>query len=546
MAKDINIHLKTRGATETKRDLDKVGQSTEKMGDSVESTGRKTTSASDKILGGLKKIIGPLGVVALGTAIAMAAGKVAKFFDTIKTRSDEAVRQVQGLRAAYDSLFEALDAFDEKSRQIVTQTTNVLLQQTGVTKELGLPIINAYTRQFKGMVDTGQLTQEQYTQGLTGMLTYAARHGGQATEDLVMIAAGWGMTTPKQQGELRRMIARSAQLSGLTDAQVIGALGRGMPTIKAMGWTPAQAIENIAVIAAGEVGRKRMSLPATTLQGLMAPQLSDIEKLGIPEDVAQDPQKLLAYLQQKQGQISQQEYVQLLLKIYGTEAAAGVYKLTTAPRRGLSEALRQAAGGEGAAIEQAEEEGRKTTIEYRDAVTKAAKRRIELDITEQETFMEDVRDLGEAEQKRLQRKEPIRQYLREIYQPTEMEKEYAAYRLWLKSLTSEQRKAIRQKYPTLLHPEYQEWTELSPQEKWEILTGLPPETPAYEEPAEVSGYEASIFPMSMLTGAATGLVTRAGRASVTNNFYNPTFFFPVAGYNKEDLGIGPNAPRDLQ
>jgi len=188
------------------------------------------------------------------------------------------------------------------------------------------------------------------------------RHGKEATADLISIMAGWSMVTPEQQGRFRRQIAAGAQQVGLTDADIISALGRGMPTIKAMGWTPEQAVETIAVLAARETGRKKMSLPATTLQGLIAPQPSGIEESLVAEaeakgkvtakaeaqikaraeELAQDPQQLLAYLTQKQQKMDQKAFTRLLVNIYGTEAAAGVSKLLIEPRRDIRQTLREA------------------------------------------------------------------------------------------------------------------------------------------------------------------------------------------------------------
>ena len=135
--------------------------------------GAKAKRGSEGIGSVLRKLAGPLGFAAVVTAVAMAAGKIAKFFDEIKRRADEAVREVQQLRAAYDDLYEALGAYDEKSRETITKTTTRLFQEVGVTPEVGLPVVNAYARQFKSLVDIGQLAQEDYTRGLKEMLGYA-------------------------------------------------------------------------------------------------------------------------------------------------------------------------------------------------------------------------------------------------------------------------------------------------------------------------------------------------------------------------------------
>ncbi len=483
MSKDVNIHIKTPGTQQAKQELEGVSRSTKKLGQTTEQMGAKTSRASKGITGVLKSLIGPLGIAAIATALAAAAVKVAKFFDDLKAKCDEAVRNVQSIRKGYTDLFEAMDAFDERSRQKVTLGTAALLKETAVSKEIGLPIINAYTRQFRGMVESGQLTEEQYQQGLKGMLGYGERHGGAATADLVAIMRGWGMATPEQQGAFRRQIAAGAAASGLTDEELIGALGRGMPTIKAMGWTPAQAVETIATLAAGEVGRKKASLPATTLQGLLAPQVSNIAKYGISEEIAQDPRQLLMQLQLKRGQMDQQKFTRMLTDIYGTEAAAGVSKLLTAPRGGISRALELAAGAEGAKLEREEERTSRATLERRDARAKAAAMEEDLDVTIKEQYEEDIREIGEAKRKKFKRRRPFSQWVREHYFPKipvseEAQKEDAAYRAWRESLIPEEEKEIP------WHKGYRQvWEEMTPQQQFEVLTR---QTPTTQTPTTVN------------------------------------------------------------
>lgn len=479
MAKNIDIHIKTRGAQQSKQDLDGVAKGAKRTGDSAEKMGKKGQRGAGWLSAAFGKIVGPLGFAAIVTAAIAATVKVAKFFDDLKKKSDEAVRNLQSIRAAFTDLFEAMDAFDEKTRMKVTGEAFGLLKEVSVSKEIGLPVINAYTRQFKSLVESGQLTEEQYQQGLKGMLGYAERHGGAATTDLISIMAGWGMVTPEQQGAFRRQIAAGAAASGLTDEELIGALGRGMPTIKAMGWTPEQAVETIATIARGEVGRKKAGLPAQVLQALMAPQLSNIEKLGIPEEIAQDPQKLLAYLTAMRATMDQKAFTRMLVSIYGMEAGAGVSKLLTAPPRGgIARALVEAAGAEGAKAEQEEERTSRLTQERRKAKAEAAAAEEDLDIKLKEQYETDIRDIGEAKRKRLERREPFRQKFRQWFTTEEVEKEYGAYRKWLDSLSEEEKRAIARRPPlpyplSTVSPFRREWEKMTAQERFEELTDQP-------------------------------------------------------------------------
>ena len=467
MGKDVNIRIKVKGAQQTKQQLDSVGKSTEQMGS-------KTSRAAAWIKKGIGALVGPMGFAAIATAAAMAMVKVAKFFDELKARSDEAVRNVEELRKGYIDLFEAFSAFDEKSRAAVTKGVAETLLATGVSKQIGVPIIEAYKRQFGGLVESGQLTQQQYDVGLRGMLSYGARHGREATPELISLMRGWGMVGPEQQGAFRRQIAAAAQASGLTDEDVISALGRGMPTIKMMGWTPEQAVGTIATLAAGETGRKKLGLPATTLQALMAPQTSNLAKYGILEEIT--PQQLLMQLQMMRGTMDQQAFMRMLTQIYSSEAAAGVYKLITAPPGGQAELLKRAAGPVGIRAALAEERGYQTTLEAREAKTQAQVMLENLDVTEAETFMEDVRKIGAAKQERYRRRQPIRQWLREFFIiGKEREKEEAAERFWIELLTPEEKREIFLQYdPSSKLPYYERlkaaWEEKSPQEKYQELT----------------------------------------------------------------------------
>ena len=471
MAKNINIHIKTRGAGQTKEQLDGVGRSARRVGDKVESMGQKSSRAGGRIRNALGSLAGHFGFAAIAAAIAAAAVKVAKFFDELKKRSDEAARDVQNIRKEFESLFEARGAYTETGRQAITLETAHLLKETAVPKELGLQIIDAYTRQFKSLVDKGELNEKSYQKGLKAMLGYAARHGGPEIADLIAMMRGWGMVTPEQQGVFRRQIAAAAEKSGLYDADIIRALGRGQSTIKAMGWSSEQAVETIAVLAAGESGREKLSLPATTLQALMAPQVSNLPEYGISEELGQDPRQLLLQLQQKQKQMDELAFTKMLRDIYGVEGAAGVHKLLTAPRRGIQETLTEAAGKQAVQIESEEERLSKLTQQRRDARAKAAAMEDELDVTLSEQYEEDIREIGAARQKRLRRREPKRQWFRELILFEEEEKEYAAYRKWAESLSEKQRAAIKERFEKEIFPKDFVWKKMTPKEQFEALTG---------------------------------------------------------------------------
>jgi hypothetical protein len=262
------------------------------------------------------------------------------------------------------------------------------------------------------------------------------------------------------------------------------ALARGLPTIKTMGWSPQQAVESVAVLAAGEAGRKRAELPATTIQALGAPQEGAAAKYKIRPQLFTDPQKLLDYVRAAGAKMSPQQYYAMLTDIYGTTGAAGVAKLLSAETATVESALRQAAGPQGMAAEAAEERARMTTLEARSAAATATARQYELDLSEDEENRALIRTIGKAYREYLRRRRPVKQWMREaVTIGEEAEVERAAYQEWLDSLSPEEHEqVIGEALGTMpagaagryrLHPELFYWNQMSPAQQYGALTGGP-------------------------------------------------------------------------
>jgi len=448
--KNINIHIKAKGAEDAKRQISGVAQTAGQVGDKAQETGSKSEQGFGKVKGALTALMGPLGFAGLFALLGAGARKVASFFDELARRIDEAVRKVKDLRAGYDGLFEAMGAFDERSRRQVVGQSLQMLAETRVSREVGLPVIEAYTRQFRGA-----MASDAFDAGLRGMLGYAARHGGAATSDLVMMMAGWGMTDVAQQGAFRRQIAAAAAETGLTDADVIRAMGRGMPTIQAMGWQPQEAVATIAALAAGETGRQRTGLPARTLDALMAPSPSAAETLGLTAEQADDPRAVFAAVQQAAAGLEPQAATRLLQQVYSREGATGVFKLMRADVAGRQAALARAAGPAGIAAEEAEEAARRETLEGRSAAAQAASELLQQAVSDSEVFDSLVRQIGAQHLETLRRRQPFRT------------RGYEAA-LKFETMTSEEW-AARSLYHETRPADSPEWGDLSPQQRYEHL-----------------------------------------------------------------------------
>lgn len=474
MAKDhLNIEAKISGAQDSKQRLDELKRAARELGDETQQAGKKGEEGASKMAAGFGRVLSLLGAGGLIATIAQAARAVAEFFDTLNRRIDEAVQKLGTLRQGFEDIYEARGAFDEASRQRIAEETTRLLRDTSTTKEIGLPIVNAYERQFRGT-----MTDEEFNKGLRQSLSYGQRHGGAATPELIALMKGMGINTAEAQGAFMRQIAEGAARSGLTDAEVITALGRSAPTIKAMGWTGREAIENIAMISAGETGRMKASLPATTIEALGNAQGGNLGAYGLDAGLADDPKKLFEAVRLKgQGMTAEQRY-KMISDVYGSAAAPGVSKLMSGDRGTIRSRLDWAAGPGGAAAEQAEIRNYLDTLEARDARAKAAADLERLDVTTPEQYREDVREVGRAHKDTLRRREPVQQAFREYKTPETMQDDDAAYFKWYDSLSAEERKEIyfRHRNEALKGPAApyrREWESYTPQQRYEKLTGGP-------------------------------------------------------------------------
>lgn len=600
MPKDVNIHVKTTGAEFTKEQLQQIKDHVAQLGYETTVAGSKAEKASDGFGRFFDRFKGPLGFIAAITGIARLAQAVEGFFDKIKQRSDEAVRELQQVRSGFDDIFEALNAFDEKSRQAATKETYQLFQKTGTPEAIGLPIVNAYIRQFKD-----QMPPDQYQQGLETMLSYGARHGKEATPKLIELMGGLGMNQPEQQAAFTRQIAAASQAVKLPDETIISAMSTGMATINAMGWTGEQALEAVATMAAtaGPNVKMRTTMPTAGLQAIMDPQA---EKLAYAEleaaeqakdaaekakavkprtfaakkaaDLAQadadakelaaqqavtaaeklaveDPVAFMRAVQEKRAAMTRERSNRLLREIYGEQGGLAVGGLLEG-NKDTANRIRQAKSAQGAAADRAEEERFKNTQETRDAVTKAAVRALQQDVTDRQKTMEDVRTFGAEAQKWWRIREPKRQAMREFVTVGEdAEKEQAAQLYWQEHLTDEQRresilryKQTHTKPSNAFRRQYEaeaqsmagwEWKTFTPQQKWDALTaiGLPPESPAESPTPE---QPPSLFwPPPEETQPSEP--NRVGPVSYNydHRVNHITVFNPVVGMNKQDLRIEP-------
>jgi hypothetical protein len=522
--KDINIHVKTPGAPEAKQQLDKTAEGIQNVGASVGGATTKATAASSAF----SKFLD----IFTGAAILAALKGVVSFFDNMMAKADQAIGKAGEVRKAYEGLFETFGAFDEKSRKEVIKKTEQLLIQSGASAEAGYPTIEAYDRQFKDV-----MPKAEYDAGLQNALSYAARHGGAATPELISLMRGMEINTASGQSAFMRQVSAGSGASGLTDEDIINALGRGAPTIRAMGWSPERALSSVLLLAQGETGRNKASLPATTLEALSSPNIENAKKLGFSGDALSDFNLLYQEVSKKTQSMPQDKSVDMIRGIYGEGAAKGVYKLAKNNPAVFNALLQTAAGPAGAAADRAEQESYMQTMEAQANQSAARARQIKTQIDSGAQKAAEVRKQGQASIEASAVKHPVRQDVLDklFWLFPSIEKEIGAYKEWEGTLTPEQRKDIQQRiekihkelpsgsyYP--FQPAEQEfWFRMSPEERYDSLIKNPGTLPA---PAYERSSQSAPVPVSRNYGDTVenwGTNPLGAASQLVQNYYNNTY-----------------------
>ena len=603
MPKDINIHVKTTGAEFTKEQLAQIKEHVAQLGYQTNITGKTASGASDSITSSFRKIAGVLGIGAIDAALIQSAVKVAQFFDELKKRTDDAVRNVADIRKGYDDLFEVMGAYSESARVATTLQTTEILAETAVPKDIGVPVITAYSRQFKDLISQGRLTQEQYDRGLKEMVSFAGVWGKAATPDLISLMAGWGAVTPESQGIIRRQIRAASEAAGLTDEELIDILAKSAPAIETMGWTPQQGIQAVAQIAAGQAGTKKMRMPPTVMQAVAFPQLDwkSLERFGLipadaqtavdqaviesakqieqaklkagpkakagdetikaAEEAAKEsvdaaienalgmikPEQLLEQIRLRRPAMQPSTFARMVSKIYSAEAAPGIItRLLEAPPPRMAAGIEQAAAA--APAEKAAMETYTGSLEGMRAKTEMNKEFFDLLVTTPQKQMESIRKIGAGYQAYLKRTQPVRQWLSELFvMGNQGEQEEAAFRLYMDALAEEELPGLTQYeyvYPgqpmvKILRPRYER---MSPKEK---LAALERAKRRFKVPPGVLETTEPPQESPPIEGPETPNVPPPATEGppTSQHFDNRTInyqiFNPVTGMNKQDLGIEP-------
>ncbi|MCK4629438.1 MAG: hypothetical protein KAT56_10570, partial [Sedimentisphaerales bacterium] len=248
---DVNIHLKTQGAEDTRRKLKLVAGSTREME-------TETKKASTGILSNLKSIGGALGFAGLAATAIAAIRKIILALDDMKKAVSETVQELASQQKAAADYFEAMSAYTPAARRKALGQARSFQGKTGLDFDSSKNLLEAYQRTF-GQIDT------EATEQLAG---YQQLHGGTATPDLIRWMGASGVKGKKRQGQIMRMVSATAEQTGLRDDEVIRGVTQYSTEFREFGWTPEQAIENVGRVMSGLTRKEARRAMSGLVEGL--------------------------------------------------------------------------------------------------------------------------------------------------------------------------------------------------------------------------------------------------------------------------------------
>jgi hypothetical protein len=330
-----------------------------------------------------------------------------------------------------------------------------------------------------------------------------------------------------------------------------------------MGWKPEETLKYIGIVAAGEEGRKQLSLPGAVLEALVNPQMANLKDYRIFPKQAEDPAKLLAIVAAKRGKMTEQAFGRMLKDIYGTEGGIGISKLLATPGGEMAAAIKEAATPQAAAAEMADEETSRKTMERIGAQTQAVRMGIQQDVTQKENYQKQIRDIGADAQENLQRRHPYLQWISEHISPSGIglgvipeylisnfkseatKKEDAGFMRWMRNLSPEEKTRIlnETEAPSFVGPI--PLISTGSKQLFQLKNHFKalPVKQQYEELITGSEDLGSTFNVGPAQQSE-----RITQLSTVNNFHTEyhadTIYYPVAG-TAADRDIGPRAERGL-
>jgi hypothetical protein len=424
MAKDVNIHIKTQGAEQTKQDLNQVAQATEEMG-------AKSSRAAGWIKEVFTALVGPLGVSAVvGLAVSGFRYYIAALED-MKNASANAVRDLADKQRAAKDFFEVMDAYSSKDRKAALNQVFDVQTKYGLSYEASKQLLTTQQRTF------GEINPQSTEQ----FAPYWQFHG-QATGDLIRWMGESGIKTPEYQGQIMRMISAVSKQKHLSDEELIGALTSQGEKFRYLGWSPEQTIENLGKILVPNEGTRGIMRLFTAMESFTPDKA--LEMHASPA-VANDERARWEFLQNKAAAMSPEKRNELLAKQFGMSSPA-IRKLLFEPTSPeLQKAIDYAVSPEAAAEARRHLAEYQKTTEGEQEIGTGISGKIKAKLPPVETLKTTLRDIGKAYLADLQYKDRFQyEKITWMNMGENREVEAAAVHLWFQTLSEAEKKSYIQ------------------------------------------------------------------------------------------------------
>ena len=300
MAKDVNIHIKSEGAEQTKQQLNSVAQATEEMG-------AKSSRSAGWIKEAFTALVGPLGIAAVVGLVVGAVRKIIAAFDDMKRASAEAVQELANQQRAAASFFESVNAYSGPQRKAAMAQAREVQAKTGLPFESSMQLLEAQKRTFG---EVNPQSTEQFA-------AYWQLHAGAQTGDMIRWMGESGIKTPDQQGQIMRMISAVAEQNRLKPEDIIQSLSTQGERFRYLGWSPEETITNIGKVLTPGGGQMGITRLFGALENFTPEKAKEMKA---PAKIAKSEQARMEWIKTKAATMSTDRRDDFMHKAFGPQA----------------------------------------------------------------------------------------------------------------------------------------------------------------------------------------------------------------------------------
>jgi hypothetical protein len=258
---------------------------------------------------------------------------------------------------------------------------------------------------------------------------YWKLHAGAQTPNLVRWMGASGIKTPEQQGQIMRMIGAAGQ-GKISEEQIIEAIAGQSERFKAMGWSPEQTITNIGKLLTGMSAEEAPKALRGVFGAIEGFDEAKAIEMKAPKQVAESEQARLEWLQTKTAGMPLKQRNTLLRQAFGPTYPYVNKMLFEPTSPEMQQDISYAKSSQAAAEDAKNAAAALDTAEGKLESAKGTAGKFDLDVTDEESSLESIREIGKAYLEKTLRQKDRFQYEKLMYMPEELRYEKAALMLW--------------------------------------------------------------------------------------------------------------------